>query len=266
MKVRGNIPPSTQSLFFKNRCYRYNVPSYRVEPTPQKPDERKNQSKLSKKERDTFIATYDAINTGDLGKLVSWHADMSHMMHSNMGPVGVQRFLPWHRAYLAELENHLQAINPDVTIPYWDWAVDQSIPAWISGFTPTVVGTNTPDIVFPIVVTRTPGLQVPNLPPQSDVDAVMAKTDYTDFTNSLEDGNFYDPALQTAMHDQVHVWVGGPMSSIPVAPADPLFWMHHANIDRLWSMWQKQNPNKNPILSGANANMDPMNVTEQQTR
>ena len=30
------------------------------------------------------------------------------------------------------------------------------------------------------------------------------------------------------------------------SPADPLFWLHHANIDRVWAAWQKQHPKKNP--------------------
>ncbi len=264
MKVRGKIAPSTQSMKFKNRCYRYNVPDYNLKPTtPQKPDERKNQSAMSQNEKDTFIAAYNAINTsGVLGTMVSYHADMSHMMHGNMGPVGTQRFLPWHRVYLAELEELLQGINPSVTIPYWDWTVDQNIPAWLQSFTPTVVVNGNV-----IVVTRTPGLDIPDLPPQQDGDTVMGKTEYTEFTDSLEAGNFSNhPEFQSGMHDGVHVWVGGTMGQIPTAPADPIFWMHHANIDRIWSLWQKQNPNKNPTLAGPQATMDPWTVTEQQTR
>jgi hypothetical protein len=42
MKVRGKLSPSTQSMKYKNRCYRYNVPSDEYKPTqPPKPDERK---------------------------------------------------------------------------------------------------------------------------------------------------------------------------------------------------------------------------------
>lgn len=269
MKIRGNISPSPQTMKFKNRLFRHNVlhTDLRIL-QPQSPDERKNQSNLSQKEKDTFIAAYNSLNlSGQLGQMVSYHADMSHMMHSNMGPVGLQRFLPWHRTFLYEFENLLQSINPDITIPYWDWTVDQSIPLWLQVFTPTVIGTNTPDVSFPIVVTRTPGSDAPELPPKSDVDKVMAKKNYTEFTDCLESGNFGNhPEFQTGMHDQVHVWVGGAMGQIPIAPADPLFWLHHANIDRIWSLWQKQNPNKNPILMGPESTMDPWSVTEPQTR
>jgi tyrosinase len=58
------------------------------------------------------------------------------------------------------------------------------------------------------------------------------------------------------------------MSAIPTAPADPIFWMHHANIDRLWAVWQKsaQGAGKNPPLAGAAAVMDPYPNTEADTR
>jgi tyrosinase len=30
------------------------------------------------------------------------------------------------------------------------------------------------------------------------------------------------------------------------SPSDPVFWLHHANIDRLWSKWQAKHPGANP--------------------
>ncbi|PGH12901.1 hypothetical protein AJ79_04001 [Helicocarpus griseus UAMH5409] len=50
------------------------------------------------------------------------------------------------------------------------------------------------------------------------------------------------------IHNNVHGWVGGDytghMSEIPVATFDPLFWLHHCNIDRMWAIWQTLNPDK----------------------
>ena len=51
--------------------------------------------------------------------------------------------------------------------------------------------------------------------------------DFLDFSSALE-----------GLHDRVHIWVGGHMSMIPFASFDPIFWAHHANIDRLWARWQ----------------------------
>jgi tyrosinase len=38
-------------------------------------------------------------------------------------------------------------------------------------------------------------------------------------------------------HGAVHVAVGGNMGSFPTAGLDPLFWLHHCQVDRLWNLW-----------------------------
>lgn len=42
-----------------------------------------------------------------------------------------------------------------------------------------------------------------------------------------------------SMHNTVHVWVGGQMQTSS-SPNDPAFFLHHTNIDRLWSQWQER--------------------------
>ena len=44
---------------------------------------------------------------------------------------------------------------------------------------------------------------------------------------------FVDPTFESH-HGAVHNWVGGVMADVPISPADPLFFMHHAFIDCLW--------------------------------
>jgi tyrosinase len=39
-------------------------------------------------------------------------------------------------------------------------------------------------------------------------------------------------------HDNVHDNIGGLMSNVPVAAGDPIFFVHHCQIDRLWASWQ----------------------------
>jgi tyrosinase len=65
--------------------------------------------------------------------------------------------------------------------------------------------------------------------------------------------------LLESYHDTVHVWVGGTMANIHISPADPLFWMHHAQVDRIWSLWQAipANAGKTPALTGADLILDP---------
>lgn len=206
------------------------------------------------------------IDAGEYGSLVSYHADMNHNMHGNPRMhrplVGAQRFLPWHRAYLFELEQKLRGWNPRLYIPYWDWTVDRDIPDWLREFTPTVFIDG-----IPRHVQRTPGLDpdASTLPNLADESIVLQQQTYTDFTDALEGWKQRKFNMQTDMHNRVHRWVGGIMSTM-LSPTDILFWLHHANIDRIWSKWQQNHSNLNPSLSGNDAIMDPWTYSEVELR
>eukprot|EP00775_Hariotina_reticulata_P012252 gene12252-12389_t len=43
-------------------------------------------------------------------------------------------------------------------------------------------------------------------------------------------------------HGTIHWHIGGSMGSVPTAAKDPIFMMHHANIDRILQAWQGSNP------------------------
>lgn len=46
-------------------------------------------------------------------------------------------------------------------------------------------------------------------------------------------------------HNMVHALVGG-AAIAQTSPNDPVFWLLHANIDRLWSIWQQTHPDGFP--------------------
>ena len=56
--------------------------------------------------------------------------------------------------------------------------------------------------------------------------------------------------LENLPHNRVHVRIGGQngfMSDPATAALDPIFWLHHCNIDRLWEVWRNQGPQfRNP--------------------
>jgi tyrosinase len=66
--------------------------------------------------------------------------------------------------------------------------------------------------------------------------------------------------IESSPHNNVHGLVGGGedrvtkrrgglMADPVTAGLDPLFWLHHANVDRLWEVWVNRDPNhKNPYL------------------
>jgi tyrosinase len=221
---------------------------------------RRRSSALTSAQRQRYINGINAlIASGTYGQLVAEHADMSHKQHDDMGmgldPVGRQRFLPWHRVFLLRLEQALQAIDPLTVIPYWRWNVNRAVPGWLAGFTPTV---NVPGNGI-VNVTRTPQSPI-LLPTTAQVNTLLnaPNLSYTQFTSLLDN----------VFHDTVHGWVGGTMNSIMISPADPLFWLHHAQVDRLWSIWQAKpaNAGKNPTLAPPKNVMDPWTETEQQVR
>jgi tyrosinase len=168
---------------------------------------------------------------------------------------GTPLFLPWHRAYVYYFEQHLLDAMPhgsQVSLPWWDWSAQAGVPAAyadaklpgnkgnpLAGAPVTgIPGTQFKQQNVPKAehTSRTPGPTGPGhgsagLPSAAQVKTVLALSDFEDFTTQLED-----------LHNQVHVWVGGTMNEIPIAAFDPLFWAHHAMIDRIWSLWQLAHP------------------------
>jgi tyrosinase len=174
-------------------------------------------------------------------------------MPGMMGELGAQRFLPWHRVFLYEVEKALRRVHSDVTIPYWDWAGESQIPAWLQEVRPTVEVP--PPGSRPVQVTRSPGTQEALRRQADRIQQVAQANDFATFEEGLED-----------VHNNIHVWVGGTMSGLQTAPADPLFYMLHANVDRIWWDWQQKHQGSHPALTGDDAILDPWRVTEPRTR
>ena len=79
---------------------------------------RKNADELSSTEQNRYIQGIETlISSVVYSDLVGYHAGM-HRMHGGMaGPIGYQRFLSWHRIYLAKPEEVLKQIDEETFIP-----------------------------------------------------------------------------------------------------------------------------------------------------
>jgi tyrosinase len=241
-------PPCYVPHPFEHSCFKPREQDYKPPATCDPPETelcvRKDHRRLTADEQNRFLNAFTQINAmGALGPLVDIHANATHQMHGN------PRFLPWHRIYLLRMESLLMTVDPTVCLPYWKSSEEQAFPSWLLGFTPTVNLMGGPH-----TVTRNIGAFA-TLPGPGDVAAAMANGTFNPFAGALE-----------GIHNSGHVWVGGSMSGILTAPADPAFWMHHAEIDRIWAEWQAANPGQNPPLAGAAATMDPWSETEADTR
>jgi tyrosinase len=192
-------------------------------------------------------------------------------------------FPAWHRELLHQFELDLQAVSGDNTlaIPYWDWSVSQSpgdVP-WLSDFMGGD-GADGPVTTGPFAGTQNWKLNLSEdgvdhlvrgfglaqgfsrLPTPAEVTSTLSQPVYdattwddsstlSSFRNQLE--GWYVPAgstVQDGMHNLVHLWVGGNQGTMlpSTSPNDPVFFLHHANVDRLWAAWLAQNPASAPYL------------------
>jgi tyrosinase len=225
---------------------------------------RKNQSSLTPAERAAFVAAVKALKaSGAYDVFVDQHRT-AFMAGPNDPAHGGPAFLPWHREYLRRFERALEGIDPTVSIPYWDWTVDRTAAASLWG--PDFMGGNgtgadqrvtTGPFAFstgewPLNV-RDPGDtttfltrafgSMGALPTQQAVDAAKAVVPYDSApwnANSSTNSSFRN-RLEGVVHNPGHMWVGGSMMAMS-SPNDPVFWLHHCNIDRLWAEWQREHP------------------------
>ena len=71
------------------------------------------------------------------------------------------------------------------------------------------------------------------------VNSILSIDDYIGFLTAVE----YGP------HDAIPIGVGGDFKSM-TAPTDPLFFVHHAQLDRLWWIWQRGKPQRQYAYNG----------------
>lgn len=161
---------------------------------------------------------------------------------------GAPGFLTWHRAYLLVLEEALQCLYPSVTVPYWNWSSGPTTGVPTPCESPTYVnrsGDTVPNPLFAGPLPPGAGSAMTNR--RTDIDTTSFSDLATSAQAALTNSDFDDfqDALNS-VHGSVHVRVGGSMSSVAYAGFDPIFYLHHANVDRLWAAWQNSHPGALP--------------------
>jgi hypothetical protein len=138
-------------------------------------------------------------------------------------------FLPWHRAFIFFHERMLAAAidKPDFRLPIWDWDCMTGIPRFYTD----VLG-------LPSFLTGRYGRQ-PNAKVDLDqcaLEAWLLSQSFTDFCGS--DKKNEAMRCQGGPHTVIHTnVVQGAMGHSMTSAADPVFYSHHANVDRFWSHW-----------------------------
>lgn len=224
------------------------------------------------------------LSTWDLFVLWHWHAMTTATgggrNAAHRGPV----FLPWHRWFLLELEAQLQRVlgDPDLGLPYWDWAADGDRPPaeqrssalWqraamgrtgrdgdvvdgpfsaAAGFRVRLDHTQARGLfATDRPLRRALGRTVPTLPTSAQLAATIEREAVYDARpwtaaatsgfRNLVEGNLAFSAGSVA---ELHNRVHvwvGGDMLPPTSPNDPVFYLNHCNVDRQWARWQQRYP------------------------
>ncbi|KAH3708433.1 putative tyrosinase-like protein tyr-3 [Dreissena polymorpha] len=203
---------------------------------------------LNVTERRKVFRAFDVLyKTGVMARFGRAHWTEVHRKHGGAG------FLPWHRVFTAALEEMLREVDPEVSLPYWDYSLDYYIPlpsdsiVWSRCFYGNGTGTIT-DGPFRYIYG---GYNMPikrNIARQ-EASRLISKADiarlmeFCHFANITTGKHQYDQGRShnlEFLHDGVHDWVGGDMGNLGTAAYDPIFFMHHAFIDYIWEQFRRR--------------------------
>jgi hypothetical protein len=171
-------------------------------------------------------------------------------------------FFPWHRMYLYYVERILRDVIVDLggpadwALPFWDYSRPFASDALPVAFRTEAMPDGTPNPLF--VQERAPGINDGLRMDARITTPLPGAMNITNFNRPpspsfgggvTDDVHFLRErgAIENTPHDVVHVALGGEfggwMADPMLAAKDPIFWLHHANIDRLWSVWAHDHAN-----------------------
>jgi hypothetical protein len=201
---------------------------------------------------------------GDISLYESYtrlHATSSPSAHLN------HTFLPWHRAFLYQFETDLIQANSEIhALPYWDMTVNYATPHQANIWEDRYLGGSSSD-------GGSNASCVPNGPfqswnpvyPQKDclrrgfnmktgrssgfanADKQVRFTSPMELNQVLKETNFqrFHEMVQYTLHAIPHIYFGGKqgtMNALSLAANDPLFYLHHGNMDYIWYQYEQLHP------------------------
>ncbi|MFK4528060.1 tyrosinase [Bradyrhizobium japonicum] len=181
--------------------------------------------------------------------LATWSTCQAH--GRNGLPQEERMFLPWHRMYVYYFERIIRSVLGDetFTLPYWDYTTPgkRALPKQFR--LPN-------DPLYKALYRANRNNGENQRAKVNDGEPIDRDRPNTPLTLSVLGNPQYDSdaastgfneELDGSLHGAVHVLTGNPqnMGSPPWAARDPIFWLHHCNIDRLWAAWNaggRKNP------------------------
>lgn len=183
------------------------------------------------------------------------------LIHLNFCHHDPAEFPHWHRHYVANFEAicaHLIG-DPEFALPYWNWSANRGrIPDPFYDVNELNVtywkdvskagSPNWGSYVSTIGVRNLAKGQGLQDDPQSggafvksNIDNIQRLTAYSSYSSRLEG----------SPHNIGHILTGGDSGHMSdgMSPLDPIFWLHHCNVDCLWAQWQAAG-NTTPAQNG----------------
>ncbi|KDQ13283.1 hypothetical protein BOTBODRAFT_66799 [Botryobasidium botryosum FD-172 SS1] len=210
-------------------------------------------------------------NSSRYDDVVYTHMDATNSAHFT------GRFFAWHRHFLHTVEGILRdKCQYGGHIPYWDWTLGDYADIKHSSIfsTDPVVGLGTfPDAstnftvvdgAFANLTRRYPDphhvqrnytihpFETQIFPfsfnlPYKDANDTQTLDEWNKIITSFV-GNYtafqeyVDGVRAEGLHNAAHLSLGGDMANVAHSPNDPLFFLLHGQLDRLWAKWQEHDP------------------------
>lgn len=208
---------------------------------------------------------------GDANDWKSWNYDQFVKCHWEHVPEahGVPAFLPWHRMFTLAYEQAIQSIDPSIMLPYWDWSLDSQNPSQADLFHANYFGGTGQGVdgcvqdgvaagwqtVYPGSSNR-PGnaclKRCFNFTVLYSPEAIAANLNTATSFDSVR------KAIEGGSHGLVHQQIGGSCGDMAsmYSTNDPLFFMHHVMIDKVWWRWQNGCTSYQHMYDGPNSAPD----------
>ncbi|KAJ3271418.1 hypothetical protein HK104_004687, partial [Borealophlyctis nickersoniae] len=174
-------------------------------------------------------------------------------------------FPPWHAGFLMMFETALSTCGWTDPLPYWDWSYDSQAPERSDIWNPRWFGGNgngncipngpyaNQRATFPTPHCINRNFQGRDPRTGAAIMGAQFSPVEMEFMIDVETYSQVRESLENIPHNTIHNDVGGDMSDPRTSTNDPIFFLHHCNIDRWWRRWQSTHPQVALTYSGPTA-------------
>ncbi|KAJ2517549.1 hypothetical protein H4217_003894 [Coemansia sp. RSA 1939] len=222
---------------------------------------RRDITTLAPAELQRFIhVVHEMHRRGWMDGFGSMHDHISHQVHGN------DQFFAWHRRFLRHFEVLMQEIDPDVVLPYWNWAT-----YWQNPLADPVLGASyfggNGRAGDSCVVDGAMARWGRNYPTRScltrkyrygtSTGSFWPMRAVRDVMNTSKSHAQFRSRIENGAHGIVHLGLGGDFETM-WAPVDVLFFLHHATIDKVWAEWQSRDQQRFHEVDGFDSARQPV--------